>query len=147
MTKEIKNFEGIDIGIKEETKIITSTERGIESMCDSLLINELEARGFLICSKPKSIECWKNGDKVIEIEELGGYHYIGETKDFTEEEFKNIVKQYICINKDEIVDICKEYFKLEIVSPFVVENIVQNQRLVKCDKSTEGAIEMWGTIE
>lgn len=53
MTKEIKNFEGIDIGVKGETKIITLTGRGIESMCDSLLINELEARGYILKKESK----------------------------------------------------------------------------------------------
>lgn len=82
MTKEIKNFEGIDIGIKGESMIISGTVQmdgtyhpaqitkiELENTCDSLLINELEARGYTL---KKESELNHIERMELELEELNG---------------------------------------------------------------------------
>ncbi|MGL4863066.1 MAG: hypothetical protein ACRC4T_08110 [Cetobacterium sp.] len=119
----------------------------LDTVCDELLKVEMEKRGFIVCSKPQNIDAWKRENKIIEIEEFGGYHYIGETKDFSEEEFRNTVREFAEFDQDDPIDICKEYFKLKIVGPFMIDGTIHNQSLEQCGKDEVGAIEVWGTID
>ncbi|MGL5440401.1 MAG: crAss001_48 related protein [Filifactoraceae bacterium] len=103
MTKEIKNFEGIDIGIKGESMIISGTVQmdgtyhpaqitkiELENMCDSLLINELEARGYTLKKESKlnhiermELELEELNDKIVKGQQFLDKEY--ENHKFTDE--------------------------------------------------------------
>ena len=119
-------------------------ETKLKEITDSVLIRELEKRGFEVCCKPNFV---KNKERIIRTEELEGYHFVGETKYYSKEEFIDAVKMHVGIPDDEVVDICKDYFKLEMEIKSPDGHIIQEERLIPCDKNTEKAIEMWGWVE
>lgn len=108
----------------------------LKTVCDSALKNELEKRGFLVQSASKTINSWKHPNKIIEFEDEYDYWYLGETKDFTEKEFENTIKEFLNIPPGDILEIYKDYFKLKLITPATTT-------LIKCRKEDKGAIEFW----
>lgn len=108
----------------------------LKTVCDSALKTELEKRGYYVQYISKNINNLKDKNKIIKLEFDTDYWYLGETKDFSEIKFEEIIKNSLGIHPNYPIDIHKKYFKLNTQS-LVTTN------LIFCQKSDEGAIEFW----
>lgn len=109
----------------------------LKTVCDSALKDELEKRGYCVQYVSKNINDWKHPNKIIEFEAEHDYWYLGETKEFTKDEFEKTIREFLSISDDDVVEIYKEYFRLKSHTPTIIG-------LVKCKKEDDGAIEFWG---
>ena len=109
----------------------------LKTVCDSALKDELEKRGYYVQYISKNINDWKHPNKIIEFEAEHDYWYLGETKEFTKDKFEKTIREFLNIPYDDVIEIFKEYFKLEPHSQ-------TTNKLIKCKKEDEGAIEFWG---
>lgn len=108
----------------------------LKIVCDSALKDELEKRGYRVQYISKNINGWKFPNKIIEFETEYGYLFLGETKEFTAEEFEKTIREFLDIPQDDGFDFCRGYFKLNSIAPNAIE-------LVECKESDEEAIEFW----
>lgn len=109
----------------------------LKTVCDSALKDELEKRGYYVQYISKNINDWKYPNKIIEFEAEGEQWYLGETKEFTKDEFEKTIRGFLSISDGKEIDIYKKYFNFKSHTPIVIE-------LVECKKEDEGAIEFWG---
>lgn len=118
-------------------------KNNLESVSSLDLKNELEKRWGMVHLISKNIENWKHSNKIIEFEDLGDYCYLGETKDFTKEQFEKTIREFLNIDNDEKIDIYQKFYRLKKREPFIVEGEIHSFTLEECDKEAEGSFEVW----
>lgn len=108
----------------------------LKTVCDSALKDELEKRGYYVQYISKNINDWKYPNKIIELATEYGYWYLGETKEFTEKEFKKAIREFLDTSDRGEIGICKGYFKLKSYTSTTFE-------LAECCEKDDEAIEFW----
>ncbi|MGL4865338.1 hypothetical protein [Cetobacterium sp.] len=108
----------------------------LKTVCDSALKDKLEKRGYFVQHNPTTINNWKYPNKIIEIEDEYDYTYLGETKEFTKEEFEKTIRDFLDVPEDDEIDFCTEYYKLKSYASV-------GFKLVECREEDEGAVEFW----
>lgn len=140
MTKKIKTFIGVDIG-KGESKIktvgmvqmdgtflpvkvtrIEEGELGLDRVCDSLLINELETRGYTL---KKELELNHIERMELELEELSekiekGQQFLD--KEYENPKFTDEVQRYSLEEQLKHMRGYKEYLKGRISYDFLKQH-------------------------
>lgn len=140
MTKEAKTFIGVDIG-KGESKIKTvgmvqmggtflpvkvtkmeEGELGLDRVCDSLLINELEARGYTLEKKPKLNHIERMELELSELSEKikKGQQFLD--KEYENPKFTDDVQRYSLEEQLNHMRGYKEYLKARISYDFLKQH-------------------------